>query len=833
MAKPDKNSKQSKYTSQKKELKEMASKVDAKVKSVPKRKLSTDKSKPMIVPEGIQEAVKILGNVIDADEFLNSLNNDLNQIAQTQGDCDNNEELVSEVKKRKPSEAISRRVEPVRLKNVVQKQDIQRAVVSLKAEESLKMSDLEKVVLAQQSGKEFLAKTKIIPNKKEVAENKYRSSEIRVKQPKKDRASKLSFDFKKTIQKARDTKQFSQPVPVEIPEEDVNCKSTVTTDAERQAGKEAGDKINNLIVAEAVENEELLQKLAAESEIPIEELEEYVPPETTDERELAKREGEESANKLIAGILGGVLVAGALASAVVIAFKFKSNYVRQQIELDEILKKIQEVAANNKSFMDDVQAELERIPGYLDDYFHSWFLFDYYLYTLLLRYIEVNQPQNIDTLQQQMVEIIDAVQDGEDRKSPMANAIIEKTVEKLNRIRQGIWSGSTVPNGPSIDSLNKASKVNQVRNIVRGQIESLSNRSNAAQSNDIVYDYSVNQGEKTTGSLYNFLVVTSREPTQQEAETNKYVENILSDTEAYYRSTMMDVVIPANENQMKNAAQVSYKLVSYLGNLGQVLTGWQQILTKVLTSTEKLRDAYEFTHPEFNEQRVREQIAEAGMEVDAITGNTIQGGGGGGSGGAALSKSASEGNSELEFPTPPPATGLYSYSADNMATLEQFKYWQYWAGVLNIVTLSPQYWTTGIYVPGPNGVTKIPLPIFWIPLVVIPTPFAVMVIFLTVNGIVISPTVWMMTFKPLPDSKSRHIVLFRGANVKITDKKIETKTAGDTVVGGLDVLPQQHMSSILIKDDIPIPERMTLGNFLWVKYLNSWCSTAKPKMGLP
>ena len=81
------------------------------------------------------------------------------------------------LRKGSPSEAISRRVEPVRLKNVVQKQDIQRAVVSLKAEESLKMSDLEKVVLAQQSGKEFLAKTKIIPNKKEVAENQYRSSE--------------------------------------------------------------------------------------------------------------------------------------------------------------------------------------------------------------------------------------------------------------------------------------------------------------------------------------------------------------------------------------------------------------------------------------------------------------------------------------------------------------------------------------------------------------------------------------------------------------------------------------------------------------------------------
>lgn len=82
-----------------------------------------------------------------------------------------------------------------------------------------------------------------------------------------------------------------------------------------------------------------------------------------------------------------------------------------------------------------------------------------------------------------------------------------------------------------------------------------------------------------------------------------------------------------------------------------------------------------------------------------------------------------------------------------------FKYWLCFSKILNKVALLPfpksptslRYWPVGLFFPTPAGkLIKIPLPIIWIPLIVIPNPTGVIVIFLTINGAFISPVMFRL-----------------------------------------------------------------------------------------
>lgn len=73
-----------------------------------------------------------------------------------------------------------------------------------------------------------------------------------------------------------------------------------------------------------------------------------------------------------------------------------------------------------------------------------------------------------------------------------------------------------------------------------------------------------------------------------------------------------------------------------------------------------------------------------------------------------------------------------------------------------------RYWPVGLIVPYPAGLIKIPLPIIWIPLVTFSTPLGNIVIFLTVNGIFITPVVFFVS----SGGFKQHILTVKGPSKK-------------------------------------------------------------------
>jgi hypothetical protein len=73
-----------------------------------------------------------------------------------------------------------------------------------------------------------------------------------------------------------------------------------------------------------------------------------------------------------------------------------------------------------------------------------------------------------------------------------------------------------------------------------------------------------------------------------------------------------------------------------------------------------------------------------------------------------------------------------------------------------------RYWPIGLVIPYPAGIIKIPLPIVWIPLIVISTPIGNIVIFLTINGVFISPVVFFVS----SNGFKQHIITIRGSSEK-------------------------------------------------------------------
>lgn len=168
--------------------------------------------------------------------------------------------------------------------------------------------------------------------------------------------------------------------------------------------------------------------------------------------------------------------------------------------------------------------------------------------------------------------------------------------------------------------------------------------------------------------------------------------------------------------------------------------------------------------------------------------------------------------------------GLSQYSASDISRLP---YWVQFSIGLNVIALQPKYWTVGLII----GTKRIKLPIVWIPLVCIPTPVCIFVLWLTINGIVVFPVLYTLKFFPLGDSDSELTTLFKGSK-QLIKTKTTTKSFNLPVLGGIDVNPEVSSKTPYDVDDLPIQERLGLGNPPHVQFLNKWCATAKPYMGL-
>ena len=164
-------------------------------------------------------------------------------------------------------------------------------------------------------------------------------------------------------------------------------------------------------------------------------------------------------------------------------------------------------------------------------------------------------------------------------------------------------------------------------------------------------------------------------------------------------------------------------------------------------------------------------------------------------------------------------------------------YWRKFTTFLNIVSVIPTYWTTGIILP-PS--TPIKLPIIHKFMVVIPAVIIgkIFVIWLTINGVVVFPTMLEIDLNRKVSSTWR--ILFRGGSVKIKDNggsivintnlKTETENGGSAIV---DTNPSEFQSLAIQSDDFPPFERMGMNNLQFIAFLNEMMRKQVPYMGFP
>jgi len=174
-----------------------------------------------------------------------------------------------------------------------------------------------------------------------------------------------------------------------------------------------------------------------------------------------------------------------------------------------------------------------------------------------------------------------------------------------------------------------------------------------------------------------------------------------------------------------------------------------------------------------------------------------------------------------------------TFDVGNKPTVTELKYWKRYSVYLTLANLVPTFWTIGLYIPTPSGIVKIPLPTVWRPLFVFNAkPFGLIVIFLTINGIAISPTVWIWKFPPFAKNESSLIVMLRAFNKKIKDD------TGDAlfnvpVVAGINVNPRLTKTLPFKQDDLPTIKRLGLNNAPYLLYLTQWLKQYKTGGGLP
>ena len=164
-------------------------------------------------------------------------------------------------------------------------------------------------------------------------------------------------------------------------------------------------------------------------------------------------------------------------------------------------------------------------------------------------------------------------------------------------------------------------------------------------------------------------------------------------------------------------------------------------------------------------------------------------------------------------------------------------YWRKFTNFLNIVSVIPTYWTTGIILP-PS--TPIKLPIIHKFMVVIPAVIIgkIFVIWLTINGVVVFPTMLEIDLNRKVSSTWR--ILFRGGSVNIKDNGgsivINTNLRQETENGGsaiVDTDPSSFQSLAIQSDDFPPFERMGMNNLQFIAFLNEMMRKQTPYMGFP
>ena len=180
-------------------------------------------------------------------------------------------------------------------------------------------------------------------------------------------------------------------------------------------------------------------------------------------------------------------------------------------------------------------------------------------------------------------------------------------------------------------------------------------------------------------------------------------------------------------------------------------------------------------------------------------------------------------------------------------------YWKKYCNRATTVNLLPTYWPIGLLIPTPAGLLKIPMPIIWKPIAVIPTDLAIIVIGITICGICPGPFIyvvnpgWPFPIGMVKATEAWFIVGNRGpkqissmTGSKVSDLAIPAvnvplkyKKNGQTIKTNIKINVGPIITKLLpfVQDDLPTFERLTMTNVFYLLYLAKWCEQGKNTYG--
>ena len=82
--------------------------------------------------------------------------------------------------------------------------------------------------------------------------------------------------------------------------------------------------------------------------------------------------------------------------------------------------------------------------------------------------------------------------------------------------------------------------------------------------------------------------------------------------------------------------------------------------------------------------------------------------------------------------------------------MDKIDYWRRYAKMLSMQNLIPLYWTVGLIIPTPSGPKRVKLPTVWRAIAVITISNKIIVFFLTINGIIVFPVIYVYNMKGFP-----------------------------------------------------------------------------------
>lgn len=155
-------------------------------------------------------------------------------------------------------------------------------------------------------------------------------------------------------------------------------------------------------------------------------------------------------------------------------------------------------------------------------------------------------------------------------------------------------------------------------------------------------------------------------------------------------------------------------------------------------------------------------------------------------------------------------------------------YWRKYATRLTTVSAAPNYWCYGLILPyGPYKA-----PVIWKALAVMPSRSKLMVLFLTINGMIVFPVMYEFRMKPEGDEGSFLVRGLRGSNKQIKAKTSSKVNPGNYDSESIDIRSEVTKLAKFEDDDLSHYLRCSLQNAPYVRYLNMWAKAAATILGV-